>query len=353
MPIPHELLKAAIAALPNTSLERMACHNGIPADLPRGQIVERLASDDGLNLQSYSSHMSIPDLQKVAKVFGIDTSNPGPGGLSYAVWKFIYDYDKNRKREQFHQETGTPPLSGDELLAEVQKMARPCIHLTSNPEDGPFAGVWRGPGIVPIDLPEHEHWITLDCVRLPEEFASHQLTGAASVYANEGPNARTGEFKDGGCVALDPQCVFNGTPKPSIRIGGRTLFPGEGCGEALYARPGTSFPSPLQVIDFPTPTIRDWLARMGYSFKAGDYDSLPAKELRDVYEDVVARLDPARNDEGIAAVVGGWGIDIEFAYAVGTGNNYQLVFTLWESEPWIQAIIGKKTGKFFVRQLIT
>lgn len=351
MPIPQQLLKAAISELSDTTLCGMVVHCAIPTDLSRAELVERLASDGG-HLCSYSSHISLSDLQRVAKVFAIDSNGLSQRELDVAVWSFIVDYDKNRARDKVHQDTGIPKLSGEELLAEVRKMARPCLHLTTNPDDGPFAGVWRGPGVVPIELAQPEHWITLDCARLPPEFAPLQLTGTVSIYSDAGPNERKGEFLEG-CVALDPQGVFKTSPDPLIRIGERTVRPGVECGAALYARAGSSFPSSFQVIDDPPPSVRDWLTRMGYSFETGDYYSFPAQELRDVYEDVVAKLDPSRNDESIAAVVGGWGIDIEFAYAAGVGGNYQLVFTLWEAEPWIQAIIGKKSGKFYVRELIT
>jgi hypothetical protein len=329
----------------------MARHNGVPADLPRAVLVERIASN-GLNLQSYSNHMATADLQKVAEVFGIDTSNPGRGGLSFAVWSFIQDYDKNLAREKFHRETGIPRLSGELLLTEVQKMARPCVHLTNNPGDGRFAGEWQGPGIVPVELADHEHWITLDCASLPEEFTSHPLTGAASVYVNRSEDVR-GDCDDGGCVALDPSYVFDDKPRPSVRLGGRTLFPGEDCAEVRYARHGLSYPCVFEVICSPTKAIRDWLTQMGYGFAPGDYSSLPARELRDVYENVMAPLDPVLNDSSIAAVVGGWEVYCEYTYAASIGDDTQFVYTLWESEPWIQATICKKTGKFRVRQLIT
>ena len=91
---------------------------------------------------------------------------------------------------------------------------------------------------------------------------------------------------------------------------------------------------------------------MAYTFEENDYDSLPARELRDLYKSVIDY--PFWEGDSIAAVVGGWSIDIEFTYAPLLGDRvYQLVFTLWESEPWIQAYIGKKTGKYYVRQLIT
>ena len=262
MPVPHELLQAAFASLPETTLREAARWWSIPDSLTPSELVKRLGSDDGHQLSSYSQHMSIPDQQKVVEALGIDTSKlkvSDPRNLlSYAIFSFVLNYDKNRERDKFHAESGVPKLSGEELLAEVRKMARPCVYLTKNFLDGPFAGVWSGPGIVPTDAKRHKHWITIDCTHLPAEFAPLQLTGAASVYIDKGTKA--GSDQEGGCVSLDPHCVFTQLPEPSIQIGDKTLYPNADVGMPLYALPGTSFPSQFQIIDYATPPIRDWLA---------------------------------------------------------------------------------------------
>lgn len=367
MPIPQNLLASAISALPDDTLLAMARHNGVAAELPRAQIIESL-SRNGLYLCSYSNHMSEIDLLKVAKVFGIDANNPGRGGVSYAVWSFIFDFDKNQARLDFHRKTGVPKLHADTLREELRKIAKPCIHLTRNAADGPFAGIWGGPGIVPAPAgepaarppkavgPKYRHWITLDCNRLPDEFAPLDLRGAASIYSDEWCGWTTERSLDEeGCVMINPNCMFYESPEISVRVGDEVQFRADGEGTPLFAKPGMSYPSCFQLIDFATPPIRDWLARMGYTFHKNDYSSLPAKELKDVFDAVNFDLNPIWNkDCDIVAVVGGWTIDVEFAYAPLLGDTcYQLVFTLEDSEPWIQAFIHKNTGKHYVRQLIT
>ena len=180
-------------------------------------------------------------------------------------------------------------------------------------------------------------------------------TGTASIYEDDWCGYEAHESKKSqGCVALAADCVFSMTPC-SVRRGGQVVFRGGGEGVPVFAEPGLSYPSQFQIIDFATPAMRDWLTRMGHTFEKNDYNSSPATELQDVYKEFIYDLDPIRKtDSGIVAMVGGWTVDIEFTYATLLGDRaYQLVFTFEDAEPWIQAYIGKKTGKYFVRSLIT
>lgn len=82
-------------------------------------------------------------------------------------------------------------------------------------------------------------------------------------------------------------------------------------------------------------------------------NNLSVKELRECYDNVVAAVDPIRSDETIAAVIGGWEVIVDFTYAAGLGRNHQFLFTLWDSEPWVQVMMEDKSGALRVRQLIT
>lgn len=391
MPIPRELLKAVFAALPEDKVRAAAHHcfdrqpsaeemvaelRGVKIQrdsdqLSLSELVEKLASDDGTYLQSITSGnwlLSIPDLRKIYAVLGIDTDPVSIDNPHYEVWNFVFGYDKRRERDEFHDKSGVARMTAEQLQAEVRKMAKPCIHLTRNSKDGPFAGLWGGPGIVPApagdptlrperaDPEKYRHWITLNCNALPEEFAPLKLRGTASIYSDEwcGWTTSRNEYEEG-WVAIDPECVFSQSPELSIRRGDTMLYQAGGDGVPLFARPGLSYPSQFQIIDYATPIIRDWLTKMGYTFKEGDYYSLSVKELKDAYDAFIFDLNPIfKQDGGIVAVVGGWTIDMEFTYAALLGDRcYQLVFTLEDSEPWIQAFIAKKTGKHYVRQLIT
>lgn len=391
MPIPRELLKAVFAALPEDKVRAAAHHcfdrqpsaeemvaelRGVKIQrdsdqLSVSELVEKLSSDDGHYLQMITSGnwlLSIPDLRKIYPVLGIDADPVSLANPHYEVWNFVFGYDKRQEREEFHGKSGVARMTVELLRAEVHKMAKPCIHLTRNSEDGPFAGLWGGPGIAPApavdptlrperaESEKYRHWITLNCNALPEEFAPLGLRGTASIYSDEWCGWTTSRNEnEAGWVAIDPECVFFQSPEMSIRRGDTMLYQADGDGVPLFARPGLSYPSQFQIIDYATPTIRDWLTKMGYTFKEGDYYSLPVKELKDVYDAFIFDLNPIfKQDSGIVAVVGGWTIDMEYTYAALFGDRcYQLVFTLEDSEPWIQAVTGKTTGKHYVRQLIT
>jgi hypothetical protein len=100
MSVPRKLLQAAFATLPATTLRRAAAHNGIRGrdEMSPSELAERLGRDDGLNLQSYSSKFSLPELKGIAKVFGIEHRKQNKAALSYAIWSFIHEYDLNQEQ---------------------------------------------------------------------------------------------------------------------------------------------------------------------------------------------------------------------------------------------------------------
>ncbi len=377
MPIPSALLKAAFTALPEKSLRKAGEHccprrRGTWDTLTVDELIDKLSAD-GTNLCSISFEvLTIVDIKKVCKVFGIETKNSKDSKLRSDVWDFVFGYDKRQERKVVHQQRGVPPLEAEVLLAEVRSMAKPCIHLTRNPKDGPFAAVWGGPGIVPApqgnpderpsfmdeedECDKYRHWITLNCSTLPDEFKPLMLRGSVSIYSDEWSGYTTKRKKDqDGYLARDPKTIFQQNLNRTIQVGNKVAYSKGNEGVPLFAKLGLSFPSRFQVIQYPTPTIRNWLTKMGHSFKTNDNYSFATEELRDVYEEF--RVDPNpifKEDCGIIAVIGGWTIDMEYTYQKLLGDRfYQLVYTLEDSEPWIQAFICKKTGEYYIRQLIT
>jgi hypothetical protein len=308
-------------------------------------------------------------------VFKIDTVQE-PAKLRSDVWDFVNYYDESQEREALQQKLSESSLTQEFLLEEVKHMAKPCVFLTRNSKDGPFAGIWRGPGLVPApkgnpeerpeDLDDEEddrekylHWITLNCDTLPEEFAPLQLRGTISIYSDEWSGFTTNYDKNqNGFIAHDPKLRFPLKPPSGKKM--------EGKGVPLYAKPGLSYPSRFQLLQYPTPQLRDWLTRMKHPFDSENFDiSVPAKELRHVYEKFIYEFNPIfrqdqeissrkRKQRDIVAVVGGWTIDTEFTYATLLGDTcYQFVYTREDSEPWIQAFIDKKSQQRFIRNLIT
>jgi len=107
-------------------------------------------------------------------------------------------------------------MTAEEFLTEARKTARPCLYLVESPQDGPLAAVWKGPGLVARS--PALHWLTIDCTKLPAEFAPFGLTGAVSIFIDRGG--------PGGSHAYDPAV--------------KSLNPGRGT--ALYARPASNLP---------------------------------------------------------------------------------------------------------------
>lgn len=98
MPVPHTLLRTAFATLAESTLRRAAEHNGIRGhqDLSPTELAQRLGHDEGLNLQSYSSYLSLSELKRIAQVFELEHRKQTKAALSHAIWTFIDNYDRDQ-----------------------------------------------------------------------------------------------------------------------------------------------------------------------------------------------------------------------------------------------------------------
>jgi hypothetical protein len=182
-----------------------------------------------------------------------------------------------------------------ELLAQAERIARPCVLLKrSGPADA-LAGVWRGPGTVPAPEGELEHWISIDCRFLPAGLGPS--TGVVSVYTDEGSLV-------GGFVGYDPAA--------------RLSMEG---GDPLYAHPARSLPPP---------------------------DAL-GLEYDDDYFLLYQSSCPVYMDEGIAAVLGGWHFPWPDDDWEELRDRPLLVWTIDESEPWVEAFGGPEGFQVFQR----
>jgi hypothetical protein len=74
-------------------------------------------------------------------------------------------------------------LTGADLIAEAKRIARPCTLLKRSGTRAGFAGVWRGPGIVPAPPGPYRHWLTFSCRFLPR--GTGPSAGCLSVYTDE------------------------------------------------------------------------------------------------------------------------------------------------------------------------
>jgi len=71
-------------------------------------------------------------------------------------------------------------MTGEALIAEGCRLARPCVHLRPDGDQTKLAAVWRGPGQVPAPDGDYEHWLTIDCRFLPVGVGPS--SGCMSVY---------------------------------------------------------------------------------------------------------------------------------------------------------------------------
>lgn len=225
-------------------------------------------------------------------------------------------------------------MTAQDMLVEARTVAKPCIQLTIRSQDGPLAAVWKGKGLVPVKAPNHEHWLSIDCSKLPGDFADLSLAGVISIYAS-----RKGG-KSGRCEH---------DPSLASVAGGK--------GETLYARSATSLPSFCQLLRNGTPPIRKWMQDVGCDVAIRFFQcSKEINPIKKAYHELVAVDNPLyQSDCPVFAVLGGWPIEIyedDWGEQVKDPKARQLAFTYAESEPWVQAWVDAD-GKFHVRQIIT
>src|SRR5579885_1352238 len=70
-----------------------------------------------------------------------------------------------------------------ELIAEGQRLAKPCMLLKDKGPLEAFAGVWGGPGPLPNPSGAHRHWLSFNCRFLP--LGLEPAVGWIAVYTRE------------------------------------------------------------------------------------------------------------------------------------------------------------------------
>jgi hypothetical protein len=252
---------------------------------------------------------------------------------------------------------GNSPMTADELFAEAQKIARPCLYLYEGMprSGGQVAAVWGGEGIIPLDAPGHRHWLTLNCQIIPKKFDDLKLAGAISIYTDEK------SCKGGRCV-FDPKLTAlevgdDGEDEDDFddedEEGDLTLLERA----TLCARDGTSLPSFCQLLRNASPPILKWMQEVGCDVSKRFFQSAKTvKPMATAYNKLASVNDPIQqSDNPYYAVLGGWPIEIyedDWAEDVKDVKARQFLFTYANSEPWVQVWVDG-TGAFHVRQIIT
>lgn len=222
-------------------------------------------------------------------------------------------------------------MTDEQLIAEGERLSKPCFLLTEEPQESGIVAYWGGTGRadIPIGFPEfvtayseRRHWITVDCDWLAR--LGFRMGGTLSLYEDE----RT----EGGSVGS----VFHGQDLAfkEQRIDGTPLF----------AKAATSFP-PLQAICLHgSEAVAAWLKSQG--LERFDYDGIDNER----YTDVWRQRCPLFADD-CAAVLGGWHIQWPEDDFYMPPELKLLVWTLKDSEPWTEVWWSK--SNFRVKFRIT
>jgi hypothetical protein len=223
---------------------------------------------------------------------------------------------------KFGEEEGS--MTGSELIAEAERLARPCVLLRDKGTPDRLAAVWGGPGLVAAPEGSFRHWLTFDCRFLPDGVGPP--TGCLSVYTDE-------EQGESGAAVLDREGQL-------IAKRGNTK---------LYAREARSLPPLDAVFRFGSPAVHQWLRSWGWEpdwgYNSNFKDPEPALQYERLYQSECPLY-----AGGAYAVLGGW----HFPWPDGDWEvlleRPLLIWTFAGSEPWVEVWGGRP---FEVKQRIT
>jgi len=201
-------------------------------------------------------------------------------------------------------------MTGEQLIEEGQKLARPCVYLNAVGE-GEVVALWGGPGVIAAPEGPYKHWLSLDCQFLPQNPAN--LTGCISIYTDE-------EDLEGGVVASDE---FMSLP------------PAENGSIPLFAQKSVSLPPIDAVFQFGSAAVQDWLRSHGWEAEWGYNDNFKGREVVAEYETAVQKVSPLYNDNTFAQL-GGWNIPWPEDDWEELLEQTLLLWTFKDAEPWVE-----------------
>jgi hypothetical protein len=215
-------------------------------------------------------------------------------------------------------------MTGAELIAEAEKLARPCVLLRKKGSEDRFAAVWGGDGLVPAPEGDFCHWLTVDCSFFPKGLGVTK--GCLSIYTDE-------DDCESGVAVLDKK-------------GKLTAERGS---TKLYAHEARSLPPADAVFRFGSPAVHKWLRANKWKPEWGYNDNFNDSDLVEEYEQLYQSECPLYTDKA-HAVLGGW----HFPWPEGDWEDLAdrplLVWTFEDSEPWVEVWGG---DEFEVKQRAT
>lgn len=199
-------------------------------------------------------------------------------------------------------------MTGDDLIAEGLRLARPCVYLRTTGED--FVAFWAGKGIVPCEQRPFRHWLSISsrCILSSEGEAS----GCLSIYTNEDD-----------CIA------------GVVTVDQHRELPEASDGIRLYAHPASSMPPLEAVFKLGSPEVTRWLVANNWESEWGYNDNFPDRSPVDIYERAYQAQLPLY-DGSAHAVLGGWHMPWPEGDWDELLNKQLVVWTFADSEPWVE-----------------
>jgi hypothetical protein len=215
------------------------------------------------------------------------------------------------------------------LIAEGERLARPCLFLAEAANPAGVVAYWRGNGRVGYRGRDGDrHRITFDCGWLSQHGV--RVRGSVGVYDVDG------RWRWPVPLHLDRLEA----PLAELRIDG---------GTPLYGQEDRSFtPFPALCL-YGGPAVGKWLAAEGLD--RTDYDIAETTEIGEAYQEEYRNRSPLYLADQPAAVLGGW-------HASWPDDEFYLpremrlaLWTFREAEPWVE--VFERSPNMPVRLRIT
>jgi hypothetical protein len=246
-------------------------------------------------------------------------------------------------------------MNADDLIAEGERLSRPCLLLSERKDSGPYSAIWGGKSILKPAPGPLQHWITIDCDWLARQ--GYPLTRLLSVYTKE-------EDYETGVVVHDRSAKLPTKPRFDLaeysrktrfnRIKAGTGGPDAQTSVALYGKESLSFPPIEAVFKYGNRAVKTWLSSLGLP-KADQWDPyFQAQKAVEPYDEEFRKRCPLHDYEELrtAAMLGGWHMQWPEGDWLELTKKRFVLWTFWNSEPWVEVWLNE-SGNFEVKLRIT